>query len=57
MEGSYGMVAEICGDTALMLAPRAEVAFGAFFSGRRSGDEALALNADAECANRRALVA
>lgn len=41
----------------LMLAPRAEVAFGAFFSGRRSGDEALALNADAECAKRRALVA
>ena len=57
VEGSYELVAEICGDTALMLAPRAEVAFGAFFSGRRSGDEALALNADAECAKRRALVA
>ena len=57
VEGSYELVAEICGDTALMLAPRAEVAFGAFFSGRRSGDEALALNVDAECAKRRALVA
>ena len=57
VEGSYELVAEICGDTALMLAPRAEVAFGAFFSGRRSGDEALALNADAECAKRRALAA
>lgn len=32
VEGSYELVAEICGDTALMLAPRAEVAFGAFFS-------------------------
>jgi len=57
VEGSYELVAEICGDTALMLAPRAEVAFGAFFSGRRSGDEALALNVDAECVKRRALVA
>ena len=57
VEGSYELVAEICGDTALMLAPQAEVAFGAFFSGRRPGDEALALNTDAEYAKRRALVA
>ncbi|WP_290541107.1 hypothetical protein [Alistipes sp.] len=57
VEGSYELVAEICGDTALMLAPRASVSFGAFFSGGRPGDEALRLDVDAELAKRRALVA
>ena len=57
VEGSYELVAEICGDTALMLAPQAEVAFEAFFSGRKPVEQALALSADAEYAKRRALVA
>ncbi len=57
VEGSYELVAEICGDTALMLAPQAEVAFEAFFSGRKLAEQALALSADAEYAKRRALVA
>lgn len=57
VEGSYELVAEICGDTALMLAPQAEVAFEAFFSGRKPAEQALALSADAEHAKRRALVA
>lgn len=57
VEGSYELVAEIRGDTALMLAPQAEVAFEAFFSGRKPAEQALALSADAEYAKRRALVA
>ena len=57
VEGSYELVAEICGDTALMLVPQAEVAFEAFFSGRKPVEQALALSADAEYAKRRALVA
>ena len=57
VEGSYELVAEICGDTALMLAPQAEVAFEAFFSGRKPVEQALALSADTEYAKRRALVA
>ena len=57
VEGSYELVAEICGDTALMLAPQAEVAFEAFFSGCKPAEQALALSADAEHAKRRALVA
>lgn len=57
VEGSYELVAEIRGDTTLTLAPQEEVAFGAFFGGRKAGERPSSLDMDTELAARRGLIA
>lgn len=55
--GSYEITSELQGDTTLLLAPGASVAFGVFFSGRTADTAPIELSIDDELAKRRARVA